>query len=235
MHVVIPAAGLGRRFLPLSQVVPKELLLLGDRPVLHHALDEARAGGFQGAVIVTAPWKRPLFEAYLEAAGCELRVTFVEQATPAGIGDAVLRAATRVTPPFGVLLPDDVVTTDTHWSALRSAHGAALCVRAVAPEAVDRFGIVVRDAAGRLLEVHEKPGLGTVASTWAIFGRYLVTSAVLERLGAPGTGGEVQLTDGFAGLPDTTVVEFEGDLYDCGTPESYLEASAAWLRRRTTP
>ena len=233
--MVIPAAGLGRRFLPLSRVVPKELLLLGDRPLLHHALNEARGGGFEGAVLVTAAWKRPLFEAYLEAAAIDFPVVFIEQEVPAGIGDAVLRAADAADPPFGVLLPDDVVTETAHWGPLRAAPGPALCVRSVAADAIDRYGIVVRGADGQALEMHEKPKRGSVPSNWAILGRYLVTQEVLATLGPAGVGGEVQLTDGFAKLSGTTLVEFRGELYDCGTPESYLAASAAWSDRRRLP
>lgn len=234
MRVVIPAAGLGKRFLPLSKVVPKELLLLGDRPVLHHALDEAARGGFDGAVVVVAPWKRPLFEAYLAAASPPLaKVELVDQPDAAGIGDAVLLAAPLAGSRFGVMLPDDVILESLHWRRLLSAETAAVCVRPVPPEEVGRFGIVeVR--AGRAVRVVEKPAPGTVESNLGILGRYLVDGRVLEaleRLRAAPRGDELQITHGLAAVPDLRVVEFEGEIYDCGTPDAYIEAAARWFER----
>ena len=103
MRVVIPAAGLGRRFEPLSRVVPKELLLLGDRPLLHHALDEAARAGFEAAVLVVSPSKESLIRRYCEEAELPLPVEFAIQPVMAGLGDAVLLA--NLMAPFAVLLP----------------------------------------------------------------------------------------------------------------------------------
>ncbi len=234
MQVVIPAGGIGKRFLPLSSVVPKELLLLGDRPVLHHALDEAARAGFEGAIVVAAPWKRPLFEAYIEAAPAPLTVRVVEQPVAAGIGDALLRAAVAAGGRFGVLLPDDVIVEDEHWPRLLAGDGAAVCVRQVPPDQVDRFGIVVAKD-GRAERMVEKPRAGSVDSNLAILGRYLVDASVLEaleRLAAEARDGELQLTDGHAAASAVRVIEFTGEIFDCGTPDSYLEAAARWWQTK---
>ena len=235
MKVVIPAGGLGTRFLPLSSVVPKELLLLADRPLIHHALDESAHGGLEAAVIVTAPWKRPLFERYLELADLPLAVELVEQPEPRGIGDAVLRAVPNAGQAFAVLLPDDVITQAGHWRQLTAAGAPAVCVRPVPAAEIHRFGIVaLRD--GRAVQVVEKPAPGSIDSNLAILGRYLIDGevlAALERLGATSRDGELQLTDGLAAARDLRVVHFTGDIYDCGTPDSYLEATARWYARRS--
>src|SRR5207302_3322633 len=60
LPVIIPAAGLGARFLPLSRVVPKELLPLGNRPLIHHAVLEAERAGLGPVTIVTSPSKRAI-------------------------------------------------------------------------------------------------------------------------------------------------------------------------------
>jgi len=115
MDVVIPAAGIGSRFLPVSRVVPKELLPLGVKPLIHHALDEAERAGFSRAVVVLSRGKTairsyvdpaPELESVLNAREQEhglqlvhearavarrLALTFVEQPMPLGLGDAVLR------------------------------------------------------------------------------------------------------------------------------------------------
>src|SRR3982074_3337323 len=55
LKIVIPAAGTGSRFLPTSRVVPKELLPLGIKPLIHHALEEAERAGFTGALSAVSP------------------------------------------------------------------------------------------------------------------------------------------------------------------------------------
>src|SRR5215212_9875712 len=110
---VIPAAGLGTRFLPASKVVPKEMLPIVDRPVIQYVVEEAVAAGIEQVVIVTSAGKRSLedhfdthyeLEARLAAAGkeeqlAELRrivnlaeFVYVRQQAPLGNGHAVLCA-----------------------------------------------------------------------------------------------------------------------------------------------
>src|SRR5215472_14311360 len=118
MLAVVPAAGLGSRFLPASRVVPKELLPFGTKPLVHHALDEIVRAGFERAAIVVSPGKdaiRRYFEAEPDLTR-RLRLTFVEQPLPLGLGDAVVRCRPLARgEPFAVLLPDDVIPTSDHW------------------------------------------------------------------------------------------------------------------------
>src|SRR5438105_15685381 len=67
MRIVIPGPGLGTRFLPLRRASPKEMLPLGELPVIHHALIEAETAGFDRAIIVISPWKHAM-QTYFEAA-----------------------------------------------------------------------------------------------------------------------------------------------------------------------
>jgi UTP--glucose-1-phosphate uridylyltransferase len=269
LKVVIPAAGLGARFLPVTRAVPKELLLIGDKALIHHALIEAERGGFEGAFVVISKQKSsirtyfesdPVLERVLmergdtsavarlhEAADLALRMrlTFIEQPEPLGLGDAVLRCRSEVgLEPFAVLLPDDVVPSAEHWPrlrALQAATGAAtLCVRQVAPEDANRFGIAdcEVDAGGRLRVrgLVEKPAPGTTRSTWAVFGRYIVTEPVLEALARrPDRQAELQLTDGLAAVvdhePGVFAVPFDGEMYDAGSPGEYARSVARYRLR----
>jgi UTP--glucose-1-phosphate uridylyltransferase len=128
---VIPAAGLGTRFLPASKVVPKEMLPVVDRPVIQYVVEEAVAAGIEQIVIVTAQSKRALedhfdshyeLEARLAAAGkeqelAELRrlqelaeFVYVRQPAPLGNGHAVLCARRAIgDEPFAMLWGDDLV------------------------------------------------------------------------------------------------------------------------------
>lgn len=178
---MIPAAGIGSRFLPTTRSVPKELLPLGIKPLIHHALEEAERAGFTGAIVVVSPLKtalrayferEPSLERLLEARGDEaalsllreasaiarrLQLRFVEQPLPAGLGDAVLRCRLLAGDTFAVLLPDDVIVSTEHWGhllRLQDETGApCLCVRPVPLEQAHRFGMAVCETAGPRLRV----------------------------------------------------------------------------------
>jgi UTP--glucose-1-phosphate uridylyltransferase len=180
VKVVIPAAGLGTRFLPVTHAVPKELLPLGRKPLIHHSLEEAELAGFDRAIIVVSADKPALRKYFMpdpalerllrqrndtdsaallreapELAG-RLQLRFVEQRRPAGLGDAILACEELVRDEvFAVLLPDDVVFEAGHWQSLLSLHNetgaACFCVREVPFAEAHRFGIVQsRQDQGRL-------------------------------------------------------------------------------------
>jgi len=107
---------------------------------------------------------------------------------------------------------------------------------AVKPEEVSSYGIVeavpepVGDRIGRITRIVEKPKPGTVTSTLAVVGRYVLSSRIFHHLRTmpPGAGGEIQLTDGIARLLNEERVlayRFEGRRYDCGSKLGYLEAT----------
>lgn len=225
MNVIIPAAGLGTRFAPIGLSIPKELLPLGARPLIGHALAEAARAGFASAIIVVSPTKHQLRE-YLATSTLPIPVEIVVQPKPLGIGDAVLRGWRDET--VGVLIPDDVVLETQHWRDLIARHqedgAAALCVRPVPFETTSRFGIAECDQ-GRVARLFEKPRAGTTTSNLAIFGRYVVTPSVVAGLRSVRAETEVELTYGFAAAIDTppgvAAVTFAGDIYDCGNPAEY--------------
>lgn len=144
MKVVIP--GLGTRFAGQALGIPKELLPLGGKPVIAHALEEASRAGFEAAIVVLSPAKHQLSE-FLAKSKLPLPVEIIIQPRVAGIGDAVLLGWPGE--PVGVSTPDDVVLGAGHWTSLiglHRRHGAAsLCVRPVPAETTSRFGIAGRE------------------------------------------------------------------------------------------
>jgi UTP--glucose-1-phosphate uridylyltransferase len=233
MRVVIPAGGRGSRFGTSTQTSPKELLLLGGKPLIHHALDEAARAGMEEAIIVLAPWKVAIPD-YLAGVDLPLAVRYAQQPEPLGIGDAVLRA--DVAAPFGLLLPDDVVTGIEPWPSLLAAHAragaAAITVRPVPEQETYRFGIAfVRD--GMAVELVEKPPVGTAPSNLAVFSRYVVNESVLAGIRGPGRTGEMEITDAFRvaamTAPGVVAVEYHGVFFDCGTPAEYARSQVDYL------
>lgn len=165
---VLPAAGLGTRFLPVTKAVPKEMLPLLDRPCIEYVVAEAVEAGLTDIVLVTARGKgamedyfdrSPTLEATLEAAGksallAEVRrvarlatVVTVRQQEQRGLGHAVLAAAPAVgNEPFAVLLGDDIIDAPRpaigQLAAVHAEHGGAVVALQEVPWAdTKRYGI----------------------------------------------------------------------------------------------
>jgi UTP--glucose-1-phosphate uridylyltransferase len=137
MHIrkaVIPAAGFGTRFLPVSKVLPKEMLNVIDKPLIQYCVEEAAGSGLDRIGLVTSRGKaaledhfdrNPDLEAYLEEKGRsdlleEVRrlqglaeITAIRQPQPLGLGHAILMGETFVAgEPFAALTPDDIYDCD---------------------------------------------------------------------------------------------------------------------------
>ncbi|MCC6433445.1 MAG: UTP--glucose-1-phosphate uridylyltransferase [Acidimicrobiales bacterium] len=128
---VIPAAGLGTRFLPATKSVPKEMLPVIDRPAIQIVVEEAVAAGIDDILIITSPYKKVLEDHFdrafelearlaakgktaevdaLRAIGEQAQIHFVRQGEPMGLGHAVSMARRHVgDDPFAVMLPDDIM------------------------------------------------------------------------------------------------------------------------------
>jgi UTP--glucose-1-phosphate uridylyltransferase len=166
---VIPAAGLGTRFLPASKAVPKEMLPIVDKPVIQYIVEGAVASGIEEIVLITASAKRSVedhfdrffeLEYRLEAAGkLDLveemrrlsdmaRFVMVRQGAPLGNGHAVLLAKEVVgDEPFAMLWGDDMVLgTPPFVRQLIEAHertgGSVVGVMAVPPEDAIKYGVI---------------------------------------------------------------------------------------------
>jgi UTP--glucose-1-phosphate uridylyltransferase len=222
---VIPAAGLGTRFLPATKAVPKEMLPVVDRPMIEYAVAEAAAAGIEDVVIVTGEGKEaierhfapdPALEAALERAGkvdllrqvrasCELAsCRYVTQDQPLGLGHAVGTARKLVDEPFAVLLPDELILGDLLGRMIAvfdREQSAVLGLMEVPPADVAAYGCPDPEpiSAGlvRVRSTVEKPSPETAPSNLAIIGRYVFTPALFDALDRtdPGVGGEIQLTD----------------------------------------
>ena len=177
-HCVIPAAGLGTRFLPATKAVPKELLPVLDRPVIQWAVEEAVAAGATDVVLVLSAGKEsiadhlrpdPALERLLQErgkleeleavrrAGHLANISVVYQPEPRGLGDAVLCAADAVADqPFLCMLPDDLSAGATPlltqcWEAHVRHEGApVIALMRVPREQISRYGCAdVAESHGR--------------------------------------------------------------------------------------
>lgn len=266
---VLPVAGLGTRFLPATKAMAKEMLPVVDKPLIQYAIEEARAAGIDQFCMVTGRGKTALVEHFDVAYELErtlrernktdaldlLKGTQVEpgsmvtvrQQVPMGLGHAIWCARTFIgDDPFAILLPDDLVLSDTPCvaqlaQAYRETGGNVVAVTEVPREHTNRYGIldVGRDD-GRLVEVKglvEKPDPAAAPSNLSIIGRYVLMPEVIGHLARMerGAGNEVQLTDGMArliGQQPFHGLRYEGKRFDCGDKAGFLEAQIAFALKR---
>lgn len=166
---VIPAAGFGTRFLPVTKTVPKEMLPIVDKPVVQYIVEGAVASGIEEIILVTSQNKKPLedffdrdfeLEYTLEKTGKEAllqevvrtatmaNITYVRQKQPLGNGHAVLVARHVVgNEPFAVLWGDDILLGDPPVARqlieVAEQHDAPVVgVRKVQPEDFEKYGMV---------------------------------------------------------------------------------------------
>jgi UTP--glucose-1-phosphate uridylyltransferase len=173
----------------------------------------------------------------------DMTVSFVRQPRSLGLGHAVLCAEHLVgNEPFAVLLADDLMVGPPGGLSVmaqmaeqfQALQQSILAVQEVPAEQTRRYGIVAGEMVDeRLMKVShmvEKPAPEAAPSRMAVAGRYILTPAVFELLRhqPQGAGGEVQLTDGIAGLMQQESVyafQYLGKRYDCGSKEGFLEAT----------
>ena len=177
MKAIIPAAGLGTRFLPMTKAIPKEMLPVAGKPAIQYVVEEGLLSGADEVVIVNSRIKKAIEDHFspdpdlvdhlrshgkdaladaVEHAG-NLNVSYVYQDEALGLGHAVLCAAEKAgADPFFVLLGDVLVPGNQMLPAMKAvseAHGGAsvIAVMPVPEEEVSRFGVI----AGSVVEGEE--------------------------------------------------------------------------------
>lgn len=209
---VVPAAGLGTRFLPATKATPKEMLPVVDKPAIQYVVEEAVAAGLDDVLFITGRNKRPLedhfdrnleLEESLSAKGDTAKLAlvnestnlakihFVRQGNPLGLGHAVLMAEQHVgDEPFAVLLGDDLIDErDPVLPAMIAARerfgGSVLCLMEVPRESISLYGCAAVSGDGDVVtitDVVEKPDVADAPSSLAIIGRYVLDPKVFDIL-----------------------------------------------------
>ena len=184
--------------------------------------------------------KNELLKAIRAVKPDDMQCVYVRQPQALGLGHAVLCGRHLVGEhPFAVLLPDDLMLGSPPVLAqmvaqFEAKQASIIAVQEVPAEHTRRYGIVAGKAVGeRLVEIEkivEKPAPEVAPSRLGVAGRYILTPAVFAQIASQqrGVGGEIQLTDGIAGLLNSEKVfayRYEGTRYDCGSKEGFLQAN----------
>nr|WP_315410865.1 UTP--glucose-1-phosphate uridylyltransferase GalU [uncultured Selenomonas sp.] len=209
---IIPAAGLGTRFLPATKAQPKEMLPIVDTPAIQFIVEEAVASGIEEILIITGRNKRSIedhfdrsleLEMQLKEHGkydmlkmveeiSDIQIHFIRQKEARGLGHAVLCARQFVgAEPFAVLLGDDLVDAKVPCLAqlidvYEDYGGSVLGVQQVPQSQVSRYGIVaphkVKPNVWQAVDLVEKPEAEKAPSRLAVLGRYVLTPAIFDIL-----------------------------------------------------
>lgn len=205
---IIPAAGLGTRFLPVTKAMPKEMLPIVDKPTIQYIVEEAIDSGIEDIIIVTGKGKRAIEDHFDNAfelesnlmeknkfellekvqAPSKVDLHYIRQKEPRGLGHAVWCAKKFIgNEPFAVLLGDDIVQAEIPClkqliNQYDQTLSSVIGIQPVAAEETNRYGIIDPiNQIGRRYQVRhfvEKPEKGTAPSNLAIMGRYILTPEI---------------------------------------------------------
>jgi UTP--glucose-1-phosphate uridylyltransferase len=208
---ILPAAGLGTRFLPATKASPKEMMPIIDKPLIQYAVEEAISCGIEEFVVITGKYKRAIedhfdsayeLEEKLRNAGKErlleeinklshINFAYIRQRVALGLGHAILCAKPFVkNEPFVVILSDDVVETECSllYDMMRvydELQCPVIALEEVPKSEVSRYGVIDGVVDGDLYKIRdlvEKPKPEEAPSNLAIIGRYILTPDIFDIL-----------------------------------------------------
>ncbi|MCK4910239.1 MAG: UTP--glucose-1-phosphate uridylyltransferase GalU [Thermodesulfovibrionales bacterium] len=209
---LLPAAGLGTRFLPATKASPKEMLPIVDKPLIEYAVEEAEACGIEEFVIITGKNKRAIEDHFdiayklentlrdkgqvelLEAINRHRNSDFayIRQGEPLGLGHAISCARPFVKDePVAILLSDDIIPPGESLlkdmiGLYEETGGPVIALMRVPPEELHRYGVIkgteLREGVYEITDLVEKPAPEDAPSDLAIIGRYILTPDIFEML-----------------------------------------------------
>ncbi len=209
---VLPAAGLGTRFLPATKASPKEMLPIVDKPMIQYSVEEAEGCGINEFIIITGKNKRAIedhfdsafeLEENLRQKGdkglldeiskhMELNFAYIRQRRPLGLGHAILCSKPFVKDePFAVLLSDDIIDPDdsllSDMIKIFNKYGSPVVALEEVPRSeVFKYGIIdgsdEGDSVYKINSLIEKPKVDESPSNLAVIGRYILTPDIFDEL-----------------------------------------------------
>ena len=209
---IIPAAGLGTRFLPATKASPKEMLPIIDTPTIQYVVQEAVDSGIEDILIISGKGKRAIEDHFDRNYELEARlqekedmmyeeirhladmanIHFIRQKEINGLGDAIYYARHHTgNEPFAVLLGDTIIdsvipVTQQLIDIYEQYQSTVIAVETVPRDKVSRYGIVggeaLSDTLMRLDQMIEKPSIEAAPSNLAIAGRYILTPEIYRSL-----------------------------------------------------
>jgi len=253
---IIPAAGKGTRLKPITDAIPKELLICGSKPLIEHALDSMKIIGINRVCIITGHKKGPLMDFIKDGALYGIDVDYVYQTRALGLGHAILCTKDKVRDDgkdLFVLNGDTVIEPKMVLSEMAQVHKkekpiATLLIHEVTDP--KRWGIAKLDGFnGNVAEVKklfEKPQnesewkeFAQNGKYYAIVGVYCLNQKMYQYLEKTKSGinNEIQLTDAIElaikNKERVLAMKFNGSWLDIGAPKTFLLAQWEFFKNKT--
>ena len=234
MKGILLAGGSGTRLSPMTLAASKQLLPVYDKPMIYYPLSTLMLAGIRDILVISTPADLPQFRRLLgDGERLGLRIAYAEQPRPEGIAQAFLIGHDWIAgSPCALALGDNLIFADHLSDLLRraSARAQGATVFAYRVRDPERYGVVSFDAAGRAVDIVEKPA--APQSNWAVTGLYFYDARVSDfatRI-RPSARGELELTDLNRLYLEDGSLEVErlgrGCAWlDAGTPDSLLQAA----------
>lgn len=245
--VVIPVAGMGTRFLPVTKTVPKEMLPIIDKPTLHYLIEEAVNSGIEEVLLITNPYKKTVEDYFdisyelesrllksnktkqlemIQKISSMVKIYYIRQGEPLGTGHAISLAKVFVgDEPFAVMYGDDLIKSDIPClKQLIDVYEKYDCnvigVQKVDSSVVNRYGIIDYEDknTGKIKGIVEKPTLDQAPSLYAGLGRYILKPEIFDEIEKlEPVNGEYYLTDAMIKLMNRQ------PFYDCRFNGTYYD------------
>lgn len=227
---VIPVAGMGTRFLPVTKAIPKEMLPIIDKPTIQYIVEECVDSGIEEILFITSPYKKAIEDHFDQSFELEhrleknnkleqlemvqnisklIKVSYIRQGEPLGSGHAINLAKNFIgDEPFAVLYGDDLMKYETPVlkqliDVYEKYDANVIGVQEVDKELVYKYGIIqFEDEDLKIKSIIEKPKVEEAPSNIAGLGRYIVKPEIFDELKtlSKGKGNEYQFTDGMLEL-----------------------------------
>jgi UTP--glucose-1-phosphate uridylyltransferase len=245
---VIPAAGLGTRFLPATKAQPKEMLPVVDKPVIQYVVEEAISSGIQDILIITGKGKRAIEDHFgkselenefldeIDEMMSHINLLYTRQREPRGLGDAVYHAKSFVgEEAFALLLGDTITIPECTKEIIKKYEEyktSIIAVEEVPKEKISSYGIIkekeVECDIHLVEDLVEKPSAEEAPSNLGILGRYVLTPAIFDAIERTpsGKGNEIQLTDALRLVRERIYAYvYRGKRYDIGNKFDWLKSN----------
>lgn len=240
MKAVLLAAGEGVRLLPITATRPKHLIKVGGKPILQFCLESVKKAGISEAIIVTHYMGEAIRSYFGEGEKLGLKLSYVEQKAILGTGNAAEVADPYVDGDFVLIYGDLLFGQDSVKDVLAQfKSGKTAAVMGVVP--VDRpesYGIIEKDAEGKVKRIVEKPAAGKAPSNLANAGVYVFSREVFDMIKRTKASirGEWELTDAINMLAEEDKMVLaaqlsKDDWFDVGRPWDLLDANVWALKR----